>query len=521
MKSNYNVKNMEILRQMHKDAPVYVPFMLIMKKDFTINFAFYFFSYLFRFIGIFVLTGSFTIDTIKIKENKVFADWARYITSYQIVKLINMSNRTYIIISFIIFILFLIQNIVYLIKIIKYHDNDSKEKIETYKLQIILDHLLFLFYPFLLEYLSFIFYILFLPNKFIIKKDSEMSILNIVIAVINSIVLIGFNFHSYMHILSVNHSVSEENVPIKFRYPNKKFWTIFLMQNLVILECLPLYLEKTSLKTFKILIFVLLGLIFLVLFFSSLKNFNYSTFINSMVELCSYFCFFNIVCSIIMTVVDYNIKTNSTLFFITIGIFFISLYFQYVANIININMILSVAKEELFKINEEKINNTDIYDVFLYIQYLLKLLKYGIKDTNTQNLLNILFLHQQNCVSLECKCKLLQLVPYGKNYDKNFVANLTERISFLIESSFVQLDYSSDYHLSLLLSEHYYHSKNNPIMSFSIIQTILNTNQKLSIKQQIILYELAEKYNQGCAKKLDDKLNANYSEDSAKIIAII
>jgi hypothetical protein len=224
----------------------------------------------------------------------------------------------------------------------------------------------------------------------------------------------------------------------------------------------------------------------------------------------------------IMTILDYNIKTYLTLLFVCLGILFISIYFQYVANIININMILNVAKEELFKINEEKIKDTDIYDVFLYLQYLLKLLKFGIKDTNTQNLLNILFLHQQNCVSLECKCKLLQLVPYGSNYDKNFVINLTERISFLIESSFVQLDYSNDYHLSILLSEHYFHSKNNPIMSFSVIQTILNTNQKkLSVSQQLTLYELAEKYNVGCAEKIEGLLASNNSDDTSKIIAMI
>jgi hypothetical protein len=34
---------------------------------------------------------------------------------------------------------------------------------------------------------------------------------------------------------------------------------------------------------------------------------------------------------------------------------------------ININNLLNVAKEELFKINEEKITDVDIYDVFLYI----------------------------------------------------------------------------------------------------------------------------------------------------------
>ena len=522
MKRNFNAKNKEILRQMHKDTPVYVPFMLIMKKDFTINFAFYFFAYLFRFLGFFILTGSFIIVPQKTTENKVFANWVRYISSYQLIKILGISNKAYDILSIIIFAIFLIQNILYLIKIIKYHDNDAKEKIETYKLQIILDHLLFLLYPFLLEFLSFIYYIEILPNKFIINKDKEINILNIIVAIINTITIVGFNFHSFMHIISINHSVSEENVPIKYRYPNKKFWVMFLMQNFVILECIPLYLEQTALKTFKILIYVLLGIIFIVLFFTSLKNFNYPTTINTIVELCSYFCFFSILCTTLMTILDYNIKDELTLFFVTIGIFLISVYFQYIANIININMLLNVAKEELFKINEEKITDTDIYDVFLYIQYLLKILKKGIKDTNTQNLLNILFLHQQNCASLECKCKLLQLVPYGSNYDKNFVINLTERISFLIESSFVQLDYSNDYHLSVLLSEHYFHSKNNPIMSFSIIQTILNTSQKkLSIKQQILLYELSEKYNIGCANKLEAQLTSNFSTGSSEIISII
>ena len=516
---NHDKSNL-ILRQMHKDTPVYVPFMLIMKKDFTINFGFYFFAYLFRFIGIFVLSGSFIIDPEKLKENKFFGQWARYITSHYLVKLLKINNNQYIAGSIIIFVIFMFQNALYLIKIIKFLDSDAKEKTKTNIVQIIIDHLIFLFYPFLIEYLSFIYYIELLPNKFVIKKTT--NILNIVAVVMNTLTIIGINCHGYLHIISVNQAMTEEDVPIKFRYPNKKFWVIFLMQNLVILESLCLYLEQTALKTLKILTVIILGLIFIGLFFSSLKNFNYPTIINQIVEVFSYFCFFSIVCEILMTVLKYEVKTHETLLYTTIGIFSISLYFQYVANLININRLLNVAKEELFKINEEKITDTDIYDCFLYIQYLLKLLKSGVKDTNTQNLLNILFLHQQNCVSLECKCKLLQLVPYGENYDKNFINNLIERISFLIESSFVQLDYSNDYHLSVLLSEHYLHSKNNPIMSFSIIQTILNSGKKkLTLKQQILLYELAEKYNNACTRKLENQLNSNYSEDSAKAIVMI
>ena len=111
MKDNNNNEINEILRQIHKDTPVYVPFILVMKKDFTINFSFYFFAYIFRFIGLFILTGSFVIDQEKIKENKQFDNWVRYITCYQFVQILKITNKSYAIISLIIFTLFLIQNI--------------------------------------------------------------------------------------------------------------------------------------------------------------------------------------------------------------------------------------------------------------------------------------------------------------------------------------------------------------------------------------------------------------------------
>ena len=519
MNNHSKTRNIQILRQIHKNTPFYIAFLLIMKEDFTLNFVFYLFSYFFRFIGIFILTGSFIIDPEKIQKTIVFADIARYLTSYELVSLFNITNRQYVIISLIIFGIFVMQNLLYFLKILRYKESDTKEEMDSYKIQIFFDHILFLLFPFILDFLSFIFYIEFLPNSFVIKKDQD-NILNIITAILNTIVIVGINFHSLVHIISINQPGSEENVPIKYRYPDKKFWVIFLMQNFILFEAIPLYLGATALKTFRIIIFILIGILFLSLFFTSLKNFNYPTTINKFVELCSYFSFFSVVCEILLTFLKYDVTSYLTLFFINVGKIIISIYFEYVANLININNLLNVAKEELFKINEEKITDLDIYDMFLYIQYLLKILKLGVKDTSTQNLLNILFLHQQNCVSMECKCKLLQLIPYGKNYDKNFITNLIERISFLIETSFVQLDFSRNYNLSILLSEHYFHSKHNPIMAYSIIQTVLNSCQKkLSIKQQKILYELADKYNNGCSKVINEKLSSD--ENSLKIISLV
>ena len=520
MGNNSRMRNIQILRQIHKNTPFYIAFLLIMKEDFTKNLFFYLIAYLFRFIGIFVLTGSFIIEPTKIQSTKVFADIARYLTSYELVSLLNLTNRQYIIISLIIFGIFVLQNLLYFLKIMQYHESDTKEEMTSYRLQIIIDHVVFFLFPFIIEFLALSYYIEFAPNKFVIKRDNNDNILNIITVVLNTVVIIGINFHSLLHIISVNQQGNDGKVPIKYRYSNKKFWVIFLMQNFILFEAIPIYLEQTALKTFRIIIFIIIGILFLGLFFSSLSNFNYPTITNKFVEVCGYFCFFSIVCEILLTFLNYDVTSYLTLFFINVGKIIISIYFEYVASMININNLLNVAKEELFKINEEKITDVDIYDVFLYIQYLLKLLKLGVKDASTQNLLNILFLHQQNCTSMECKCKLLQLIPYGINYDKNFVTNLIERISFLIESSFVQLDYSRNYNLSILLSEHYFHSKHNPIMAYSIVQTVLNSSQKkLTIKQQKLLYELADKYNNGCTIKINEELSSG--NNSLKLISSI
>ena len=376
MRSNSKIRTNQILRQIHKNTSLYISFLLIMKEDFTLNFFFYLISYFFRFIGISILTGSFIIDPIKISTNKVLSDIARYITSYQLIKLFEINNKQYVIISLIIFGIFLIQNLFYLIKIIQNKNSETKEEMSSYKIQIFLDHIIFLFFPFILEFSIFIYYIEFLPNKFIIKK-TESDILNIITAVLNTITIIGVNFHSLLHIISINQPGSEEDVPIKYRYSAKKFWVIFLMQNFILLEAVPLYLEKTALKTFRIIIFILIGLIFLGLFFSSLKNFNYPTKINKFVELCSYFCFFSVIGEILFTFLNYDVTSYLTLFFINVGKIMIAFYFEYIANIINIHKLLNVAKEELFKINEEKITDIDIYDVFLYNSTFIKIVKNG------------------------------------------------------------------------------------------------------------------------------------------------
>ena len=486
-------KYTQVVQHVHKNIPTFVPFLLMMKIDFTENFAFFFASYFFRFIGILILCGNFSLEKRQIVETKNLSQWLRNITAYKFVEILGISNLGYIVISLAIFVLFCIRIFLYGTTIYKIKSKKDIESIRPYGFQIFMDHIVFILYPFLLEFLSFSIYIFILPNKFIIKNDAN-NLLNILVCILNILLIIFYNINGVIYMMCVNRPLTDKKTPVKYRYSDKKFYLLFLLQNFVIIESVVLFLEETALKIFRIVIIIFFAGIFIGLFFTSLYTFNYPTLLNNFVDIMAIFCFYSIVVEVALYFLKYEITDHLSLFFFTLIKLIISVCFQYMTNTLNINFLLKYAKTELFKINKE-IEDTIVYEVFLFIYDMMKNIKNSKGDASSQNLLNIIFLHQAECHQMNCKCKIIQIIPYGENYEKNFIPNLIERSSFLVESSFVQIDYSNDYDLTLLLCEHYCYFKDNPIMAYSMVQTLLHFNyEKLKTNQLIQLYEVADKY---------------------------
>ena len=68
-------------------------------------------------------------------------------------------------------------------------------------------------------------------------------------------------------------------------------------------------------------------------------------------------------------------------------------------------------------------------------------------------------------------------------------------MNYLYESSFLEYDYFNKFELTILLAEHFCHLKNNPIMAFSFVNSLItNKRNTLSKFQTIELYELSQKY---------------------------
>ena len=102
---------------------------------------------------------------------------------------------------------------------------------------------------------------------------------------------------------------------------------------------------------------------------------------------------------------------------------------------------------------------------------------------------------------------------------KNKISGFLIEINYLFESIFVEIDFYNDYDLAILLAEHFYHLKENPIMAFSIINTfILKQRNKLSKIQLISLYELCQRYIYYLSAKIlneidiEIKQNRNYNK---------
>ena len=485
----------ELIRIVHDKVPAYISFLLMLKLDFTDNIIFYIVSFFLRFNSILILCGNFQLSKREVNENETISKYFRYFTCNFILYTLKITNLIYIIISFIIFILFCIRMSLYFYVIKKLRSKENLTKIKLTKYQIFMDHFVFLFYPFILEFLSQIYITYIFPDNYFFKRDKS-EIINIIIILINTFLLICYNINNYYYLHVINRPLCDRNVPVKYRYSRGKFWSIFLLHNVSIIQCLDFYFNTDRLlEIYTYCYFCFFALIFIIFFWTSLSKFNYSTITNHFISIMSGFCFFSILSEALVRFLKYEIKSTYSLIIFNLCKIIVSAYFDYLNAKMNNKKSYQMAKIELFKINKGKISNELIYDAFLYTFDVLKNIKKLKKNVSTINLLNMIYEHQNKCNSNNCKCRLIQILPHGKQFINNFTENLIERIGFLIESAFAQNDFSNDYDLTLILCEHFCLFKENPIMAYSLLQTLLYFNLSiLSMGQLLILYETFQKY---------------------------
>lgn len=292
------------------------------------------------------------------------------------------------------------------------------------------------------------------------------------------------------------------NSPMRFRH-NSFFIFGLISQLFLSFHFAEIYLSETKLKVYHIITFFSLLIIITVYIWENLKNAEIKTKIYYLFTLMLFFILTSLIIEIFVSLSDYTLTNPMILYIFLIKLFVGSLFFlllHYTKDKIMHNLCVKT----LFNVYEDStlLNNTHIESFYYLIE---KLLPFSYidpyKKTNSNNsicdTISIIINHEKSCKNEECKCHSINIIPNNCTDNTKFKNHLVKRIGFLIETSFIKINYTTrnNYMQVIFLSEYFFVFRKNAFMAYSITHSFLNYNYKrLSSTQLIMLYTLQYNY---------------------------
>lgn len=487
----------------HNASPM-VPLILLLNSITTKYSAYYFISIFLKLVSLLILSSNFTLG----QETKTTTPYLRYITSYSLCRLFG-DGVFYIILNLILLVLeiaYFSYIIRYLIKFKKRGEKYIHKKFKVNKFFVFLFHFNNLFISQLIEYFILICIALFFQEQFTILKLPFHKVFHYCLCGVNVIAIIFLNFNCIITYLAMNFpffSKTKFEVKINLTFNRFMIWTI--IDNLSIIESVELYLSK-NLKAYKIVVAGLLLVIFFFKLVVDLAHLNFENGLNHFTLLLFCFSFISLVVEVISYLVKFSITSTTTFLFSILCKLFLAFWLIIFLQKIKKKIFLKRVPHILFKIYDDKIHNNDeIYEIIYYLFFDLMKMKSSYQTDNA--LLNALLTHVENCKNEICKCKLISLIPMNLlSLDKKeFCDSIINRIGFCVETCLIKLDYTSNFYLTVMLSEYFYLFKQNALMSLSIIDTYFNSyhRHRTKIKEYIQLCLLINRYAHKCFENID------------------
>ena len=454
-------------------------------------------------MGLLILSNEF----IHNDNQKFLGTYLRELTFYSLAKKLKISHSTYLIISAIIFIICACRLIFLLNFKVQINNKDPFGNFKSKRNLIvrILNHIVYVFFSYLIEFLSFIFYIEIFPKDFIIKKDSKINgSLQIIFLLLNGLLIITYNMNNYFFLRLINRPLSQQNYPIKYKFTVSKLIIFQIFQNFSLIHPLHCYFSEEVNNIWSTVYFIIIGILLISLYFIEINTYWLNNVINSTISIIGEFCFVSIIIETIIYAL--NIKYSSIrelLFFVFVKLLF-SLCLYFGLNKIYDKIMIKVIKKKIFNNPYNNQFDNELNDSILYIRE-----KYENKNKKFLSKINKLFIeHKKNCTNNNCACKLIVLNKIKGSREIFSFDELVKKLNYFIESILIHYNYQNDYYLSLLLSEHFLIYKENPYMSYSILQTLFHSNfENLTFHQLIVLYECMTKYINSYIKTKTKKIN--------------
>ena len=527
-----------ILNRLHIKYSVYEGLLMVKKHYLTNNKNYYIFCIFFRFLYILLLSGDYDSILFSNNNSKSIQSYLRVLTIHNILQKFSISFTIYCLIVWIICIFTIIMitiNFNYLKKISNYK--------HTYlwpfptKFQIILDHINFLLFPYIIEYLSFSYYIFFYPNTYIINLNSANDkFLLIFIMIVNTILIIIYNIDNYISIHCSNKiftsTIFDANLrekdrkiasnTISYRCSKFRLYLITFIQNFIIFVNFENYIKSKFYKIIFIIIISIILLISILLFFlDKINTFNYLNNINTFINVLFLYCILSIVIDFIIFIIGYKIN-NLLVEFLYI---FIKIIIGLVAYSLFIYKSHSFLKSKISEILFlEKNNKIDKYfsNCLYYLHEIMLMIKEQNKIEPAYELIKSCNKHINDCKNINCNCKFLKicnekLINNNDTSINNYISEYINILNYLFECPFIDIYIYNYYDLSIILAEHFCHLKDNPTVAFSIICTlIIRKRNKFSTFEIAILFEICQKYIYFITaredKNIEDEIRVNKNE---------
>ena len=497
LRNEVRVNHLSIL---HKEVPLLVKLTLLFKESISSNEIFYIIVILLKLYGGLIFSARIK-DLVHIyRALTLFEFYMR-----------NVSYNVYMIIS-IVLIVAIIAYTIYIICICIYdkQNNNLHNKHNVSIISKIYCYIIMLFSQHLIEHFSIIFLITYNPssnnwNEEYVKIDKFRSyfyndflkkhntIVLYTFCVLHCICIIIVYFSSYITFFIMNSPCLTTKSKMKFRHLSLLVFGIF-SQVFMLFHYTDIYLNGNIYTLFDIIMYIIFFVSLVVSIFLNIKSFEYRTNIYIIYQWVLLFLFSSFIIEALLFNWSNEVDYAIICYILVLKIFFTCLLYLLIA-LLRKRIMKNMCSKALYVIYEENSSFNGIY-VESYF-YLLEAMKAAEeKHTDLYELLSIVMLHEDNCKSEVCKCKIINTIPGDIKKNKKVLSTLSHNISFLLETALIKiklLKHSSK--LILLLSEFYYIYKHNFFMAYSLLYSYISSNwNNISYGDLLSMYSLMFSY---------------------------
>ena len=279
-KNNQLNKYIKILTRLGKQFSPTDAFLIMIRSYLTNNIYYYIFCVVFRALFLIMISGNYMNPILHI-NSQVIQDSSKIFSLHYVFKNFPTNYRGYIKILTVVYVLLIVRIGLSIYIMNQFSGHKYSNTFPTpFKYQVVIEHLIFLFFPYLLEFLAIPYYVYFCKGDYVIKYEGINKSEIISVMIINTLLIVFYNFHNYIYMVCTNKNYTSndseailgtqnekvfENSFVSYRDSNLSFLCFIIIQNIPLIQNIENYMGDKSVKYYKFAVAIVLILFIIIL----------------------------------------------------------------------------------------------------------------------------------------------------------------------------------------------------------------------------------------------------------------